>query len=79
MHKVAGMAELVEAHGARWLFLLPDLPDFAPIEQAQITLRTVQARTREALELALNQAQAWITNQDAQNWFDHRGYHVHSL
>ena len=83
VHKVAGMAQLVEARGARLLFLPPNSPDFAPIEQAwskrKTALRTTQARTREALEQALDQALAWITSQDAQNWFDHCGYHVHSL
>ena len=83
VHKVAGMAQLVEARGARLLFLPPYSPDFAPIEQAwsklKTALRTAQARTREALEQALNQALAWITSQDAQNWFDHCGYHVLSL
>ncbi len=83
VHHVAGMAELVEAHGARLLFLPPYSPDFAPIEQAwsklKTALRTAAARTREALEQALEQAATWITKQDAQNWFDHCGYHVHSL
>ena len=81
VHKVAGMAQLVETRGARLLFLPPYSPDFAPIEQAwsklKTALRTTQARTREALEQALDQALAWITSQDAQNWFDHCGYHIH--
>ena len=81
VHQVAGMAQLVEARGARLLFLPPYSPDFAPIEQAwsklKTALRTTQARTREALEQALDQALAWITSQDAQNWFDHCGYHIH--
>ena len=33
-HKVAGLAELVEAWGARLLYLLPYSPDFNPIELA---------------------------------------------
>ena len=82
-HQVAGLAELVEAREARLLFLPPYSPDFAPIEQAwsklRTTLRTAQARTRQTLDSALEQALAWITGQDAQNWFDHCGYHVHSL
>ena len=83
VHHVAGMAELVEARGARLLFLPPYSPDFAPIELAwsklKAALRTAQARTREALEAALTAAVAWITSEDAKNWFDHCGYHVHSL
>jgi transposase len=83
VHKVAGMAELVEARGARLLFLPPYSPDFAPIEQAwsklHTALRTAMARPRDALERALGQAVAWITSQHAQNWFDHCGYHVHQV
>lgn len=83
VHKVAGMAALVEARGARLLFLPPYSPDFAPIEQAwsklKTALRTAAARTHQALQQALTDAVAWITSQDAQNWFDHCGYHVHSL
>lgn len=80
-HKVAGLAELVEARGARLLYLPPYSPDFNPIELAfsklKTWLRTAQARTREALEDVLRQALNWISQQDAQNWFDHCGYHVH--
>lgn len=83
VHKVAGLAQLVEARGARLLFLPPYSPDLAPIEPAwsnlKTALRTAQARTRQALDGALEQALAWITGQDTQNWFDHCGYHVHSL
>ena len=83
VHKMAGMAQLVEARGARLLFLPPYSPDFAPIEQAwsklKTALRTAMAHSRDALERALGQAVTWITSQDAQNWFDHCGYHVHQL
>lgn len=81
VHKAAGLAELVEARGARLLFLPPYSPDFTPIELAfsklKTHLRTAAARTREALTSALQAALACITVQDAQNWFDHCGYHVH--
>ena len=80
-HKVAGLAELVEARGARLLYLPPYSPDFNPIELAfsKLTtwLRTAQARTREALEAVIQDASNWITEHDAKNWFDHCGYHVH--
>ena len=66
VHKVAGMAALVEAHGARLLFLPPYSPDFAPIEQAwsklKTALRAAAARTRQALEQALTDAVAWISS-----------------
>ena len=81
VHKTAGLAELVEARGARLLYLPPYSPDFTPIELAfsklKTRLRTAAARTREALTNALEAALAWITADDAQNWFDHCGYHIH--
>ena len=53
-HKVAGLAELVAARGARLMHLSPYSPDFNPIELAfsklKTWLRTAQARTREVLE-----------------------------
>ena len=80
-HKVAGLAELVEARGARLLYLPPYSPDFNPIERAfsklKTGLRTAQVRTREALEAVIQDASNWTTEHDAKNWFDHCGYHVH--
>lgn len=79
-HKVAGLAELVEARGARLLYLPPYSPDFNPIELAfsklKNWLRTAQARTRDALEAVIRTATEWVTKADAENWFDHCGYHV---
>ncbi|GAB2702123.1 hypothetical protein GCM10011495_39160 [Hymenobacter frigidus] len=50
-HKAAGLAELVEARGARLLYLPPYSPDFNSIERAfsklKTWLRTAQVRTRE--------------------------------
>ena len=80
-HKVAGLAERVEARGARLLYLPPYSPDFNPIELAfsklKTWLRTAQARTREALEAVIQAATDWITESDAKNWFDHCSYYVH--
>ena len=80
-HKVAGLAELVEARGARLLYLPPYSPDFNPIELAfsklKTWLRTAQARTRETLENVIQAATDWITGNDAKNWLDHCGYHIH--
>lgn len=81
VHKAAGLAEIVAARGARLWYLPPYSPDFTPIELAfsklKTHLRTAATRTREALRTALEAALDWITAQDAQNWFDHCGYHVH--
>ena len=80
-HKVAGLAERVEARGARLLYLPPYSPDFNPIEltfsKLKTGLHTAQARTREALEAVIQDAADWITERDAKNWFDHCGYHVY--
>ena len=80
-HKVAGLAERVEARGARLLYLPPYSPDFNPIELAfsklKTWLRSAQARTREALEAVIQAATDWITEGDAKNWSDHCSYHVH--
>ena len=60
--------------------LPPYSPDFNPIEWAfsklKTWLRIAKARTRDPLEGAILAAAAWITEQDAKNWFDHCGYHV---
>jgi transposase len=81
VHKVAGLRERIKACGARVLFLPPYSPDFSPIENGwskiKTWLRTAQARTREALDEAIGAAMKWISANDAQNWFAHRGYHVH--
>ena len=52
----------------------------SPFERCWSTkasLRNVQARTREALEMAITQALATITAADAHGWFQHCGYGVH--
>jgi transposase len=81
-HKVAGVSKLADKYGVRVLYLPPYSPDFNPIELAfsklKNWLRTARARCRELLEQAIGAAATeWITQCDAQNWFDHCGYHVH--
>ena len=53
-HKVGGVREMIEAAGARLLYLPPYSPDFNPIEQAfaklKALLRKAAARTLDALE-----------------------------
>lgn len=80
VHKIGGLREWLAERGVAVLFLPPYSPDFSPIEQAwsklKTALRTAQARGRQALEEAVRAAVNWITSADAQNWFDHCGYHV---
>ncbi len=80
-HKVAGVREAIEACGARLEYLPPYSPDFNPIEECwskvKTALRKAKARTREALEAALKEALATVTQADARAWFAHCGYPVH--
>ena len=70
----------MQKYAARRCYLPPYSPDLNPIElvlsKLKTWLRTAKARTRDALEDALLAAAAWITEQDAKNWFDPCGYHV---
>ena len=81
VHKVDGLNEIAKKYGVRLRYLPPYSPDFNPIECAfsklRTWLRTAKARTRDLLEEAILAAAAWITAQDAKNWFDHCGHHVH--
>jgi transposase len=77
-HKVAGVRERIEAAGARLVYLPPYSPDFNPIEQVwskvKQILRSLKARTADALEAAIAEALAAITSENAIAWFAHCGY-----
>jgi transposase len=79
-HRSAVVREAVEARGATVMFLPPYSPDMNPIERCwskiKTFLRAAKARTREALEAALKQALATVTESDARAWFEHSGYAV---
>jgi transposase len=80
-HKVAGVRELIEATGARLLYLPPYSPDFNPIEKcwAQVKqhLRAAKARSLYALEQAVTTALGTLTADQAQAYFRHCGYDLH--
>ena len=80
-HKVAGIRELIEASGAKLIYLPPYSPDLNPIEKCwskiKTYLRKAKARTREELEKALREALLLITEEDAQGWFKSCGYAIH--
>ena len=82
VHKVAGIAESIARRGARLEPLPPYSPEFNPLEQCwsklKTALRQARARTRSALDAALKRALKTITPADAQAWFTHCGYTVHS-
>lgn len=80
-HKVAGVRQLVQATGARLMYLPPYSPDLNPIEQAwskiKQILRSLKARTLEALEAAVAAAINAVTADNALAWFSHCGYGLH--
>ena len=82
-HKVVGVRELIQATGARLLYLPPHSPDFNPIEKcwAQIKqhLRAAKARTLPALEPAVTKALTALTPDQAKAYFKLRGYAPHEL
>lgn len=77
-HKGERVRELVEERGAELLYLPPYSPDLNPIEEAfakmKNLLRKAEARTREALVEAMEQAIWAISACDAQGFFEHCGY-----
>jgi len=77
-HKVAGVRERIEGRGARLLYLPPYSPDFNPIEQiwAKVKqyLRSVKARTVEALEQAIGDALNTVTAENTAGCFAGCGY-----
>jgi transposase len=77
-HKAAGIGEAIEAAGCRGLYLPPYSPDLNPIENAfskiKSRLKTLAARTAEALGQAIQDAAAAITPSDAMGFFRHAGY-----
>ena len=68
-HKVAGVRDLIEASGARLIYPPPYSPDLNPIEQVwskvKQILRSLKARTADALEAAVAEALAAITTENA--------------
>jgi transposase len=80
IHKGKEVRELIEAHGCQVLFLPAYSPDLSPIEEAfskvKTILRGIGAKTREALQQALEYALTTVTANDAKGWFRHCGYQV---
>jgi transposase len=56
-HKVAGIAEAIQAAGAQWRYLPPYSPDFNPIEQVFAKLKT---RLRKAAKRTVDTLWATI-------------------
>jgi transposase len=77
-HKVSGVRDVIEAAGAKLLYLPPYSPDFNPIEMAfaklQASLRGAAARTIPDLWDALKNASDAFTLNECQNYFAAAGY-----
>ena len=77
-HKDRRVKPLIEAVGARAVFLPPYSPDLNPIEltwsQIKTFLRKAKARCEESLNNALAMAMDMVRPSDARNWFRHCGY-----
>ncbi len=77
-HKASGVKESIEAAGASVRYLPPYSPDFNPIEpmwnKAKHALRTIGARTVDALHNAIGVALQTINPTDCQGFFRGCGY-----
>jgi transposase len=77
-HKVAGVRELIEATGARLLYLPPYSPDLNPIEQLfaklKALLRKAAERSTPALWGRIGEVLKTIASQECSNYFRHAGY-----
>lgn len=77
-HRTPNVRRIIEAAGARVLYLPPYSPDFNPIElcwsKLKALLKEFGARTRQALDWAIRRAMDLIGADDAESWFGHCGY-----
>lgn len=77
-HKVEAIAPLIEAVGARILYLSPYSPEFNPIEhwwsQLKAFLRQFSPRTSKRVDLLIKIAMDLMNPQHLRNWFAHCCY-----
>ena len=82
-HQIPEVREAVEARGCEVVFLPGYSPDLNPIEMAfskiKAFVRSVGARTREALDEAIAAAVKTVELSDVLGWFRHAGIINHSL
>lgn len=80
VHKVAGIRAALASRGAQGQDLPPYAPALSPIapcwSKVTTAWRQAKARTREALESALEQVLSTVTVMDARHWCAHCGYTV---
>jgi transposase len=77
-HKDDGVIAAIESAGAIVCYLPPYSPDLNPIEgmwsKVKEILKSLKARTAEALLDAIGVALRSVTTTDAEGWFAHSGY-----
>lgn len=78
IHRREDLEPLVEAVGARLIFLPPYSPEFSPIEnywsKVKSIVRSIETPNYEALEKALDEAFSQVTEQDIKGWFTNACY-----
>ena len=77
-HKVEGIRELIEAAGAKLIYLPPYSPDFSPVENFWSKVKQhicdTAARTYETLDQVITNAFEAVSLTDIQHWFAYRCY-----
>jgi transposase len=77
-HKVAAIAPLIEAVGARVVYLSPYSPEFNPIEhwwsQLKSFIRQFSPKTSEVVDILIATAMDLIDSDHLRNWFAHCCY-----
>ena len=77
-HKVAGIAEAIQAAGASLMYLPPYSPDLNPIEQffakLKALLRKAAARTRDALWTTIGTLLDEFSPAECRNYLVNSGY-----
>lgn len=78
IHKDEEIRHLIEAAGAKLVYLPPYSPDFSPIEnfwsKVKSILKTLGARTYQTLSDAIETAFGQASETDIKNWFAHCCY-----
>jgi transposase len=80
VHHAKSIRLAIESVGASIKFLPPYSPDLSPIElcwsKLKQFLRSIEARTRIALDRAMTEAINYITEDDIFGWFSHCGLFI---
>lgn len=82
-HKTDTVLQAFTDAGQQYIFLPPYSPEFSPIEECwskfKAFLKKSAARTKEVLNIAVNEAIESITPEDIQGWFRHFSQNIQAL